>query len=112
MKALSPLIVFLILYLATSIIAQDFYKVPIAVAFLVSSVYALLTIKGTMNERIKVFANGVGISTIVLMLAIFILAGAFATSAKTLGAVDATVNFTLSILPEEAILPGIMLHFS
>ncbi|NLV53027.1 MAG: Na+/H+ antiporter NhaC family protein [Bacteroidales bacterium] len=109
MKALSPLIVFLILYLATSIIAQDFYKVPIAVAFLVSSVYALLTIKGTMNERIKVFAKGAGNSTIVLMLAIFILAGAFATSAKTLGAVDATVNFTLSILPEEAILPGIFL---
>ena len=109
MKALSPLFIFLILYLATSIIAQDFYKVPIAVAFLVSSVYALLTVKGTMHERIKVFAEGAGNPTMVLMLAIFILAGAFAASAKTMGAVDATVNLALKYLPEQAILPGIFL---
>lgn len=109
MKALSPLLVFLILYLATSIIAQDFYAVPIAVAFLFSSIYALLTLKGTMNERIKVFAKGSGNSTMVLMLAIFILAGAFAASAKTMGAVDATVNLALKYLPEQAILPGIFL---
>ncbi|MBP3213496.1 MAG: Na+/H+ antiporter NhaC family protein [Bacteroidaceae bacterium] len=108
-KALSPLILFLILYLATSIIAQDFYKVPIAVAFLVSAIYALLTIKGTMNERIKIFAQGAGSTTMVLMLAIFILAGAFAASAKTMGAVDATVNLALTHLPEQFILPGIFL---
>jgi len=109
MKALSPLIVFLILYLATSIIAQDFYKVPIAVAFLVSAVYALLTVKGSMNERIKIFAKGAGNPTMVLMLAIFILAGAFAASAKTMGAVDATVNLALKYLPEQFILPGLFL---
>lgn len=109
MKALSPLIVFLVLYLATSIIAQDFYKVPIAVAFLVSSVYALLTVKGTMNERIQIFAKGAGNPTMVLMLAIFILAGAFAASAKTMGAVDATVNMALKYLPEQTLLPGIFL---
>ncbi len=109
MKALSPLIVFLVLYLATSIIVQDFYKVPIAVAFLVSATYALLTVSGTMSERIKIFAKGAGNSTMVLMLAIFILAGAFAASAKTMGAVDATVNLALKYLPEQAILPGIFL---
>ena len=109
MKALSPLIVFLVLYLVTSIVAQDFYKVPIAVAFLVSSVYSLLTVKGTMNERIGIFAKGAGNPTMVLMLAIFILAGAFAAAAKTMGAVDATVNLALNYLPEQAILPGIFL---
>ena len=109
MKALSPLIVFLVLYLVTSIIAQDFYKVPIAVAFLVSATYALLTVRGTMNELIKIFAKGAGNSKMVLMLAIFILAGAFAASAKTMGAVDATVNLALKYLPEQAILPGIFL---
>lgn len=109
MKALSPLVVFLVLYLATSLIAQDFYKVPIAVAFLVSSFYALLTVKGTMNERINIFAKGAGNPTMVLMLAIFILAGAFAASAKTMGAVDATVNLALAYLPEQVILPGIFL---
>ena len=109
MKALSPLFVFLTLYLATSIVAQDFYKVPIAVAFLVSSAYALLTVRGTMSERIKVFATGAGNPTMVLMLAIFILAGAFAASAKTMGAVDATVNAALRYLPGQFILPGIFL---
>lgn len=109
MKALSPLIVFLILYLATSIIAQDFYKVPIAVAFLVSAVYALLTVKGSMNERIKIFSKGAGNPTMVLMLAIFILAGAFAASAKAMGAVDSTVNLALKFLPEQFILLGIFL---
>ena len=109
MKALSPLFVFLILYLATSIIAQDFYKVPIAVAFLVSSVYALLTVSGSMSERIKIFSKGAGNPTMVLMLAIFILAGAFAASAKTMGAVDSTVNLALKYLPEQFILPGIFL---
>lgn len=109
MKALSPLLVFLILYLATSIIAQDFYAVPIAVAFLFSSIYALLTLKGTLTERIKIFAKGSGNSTMVLMLVIFILAGAFAASAKTMGAVDATVNLALKYLPEQTILPGIFL---
>lgn len=109
MKALSPLLVFLILYLATSIIAQDFYKVPITVAFLVSAVYALLKVKGTMNERISIFAKGAGNPTMVLMLAIFILAGAFAASAKAMGAVDTTVNLALRYLPEQAILPGIFL---
>lgn len=109
MKALSPLVVFLSLYLVTSLIAQDFYKVPIAVAFLVSSFYALLTVKGTMNERINIFAKGAGNPTMVLMLAIFILAGAFAASAKTMGAVDATVNLALRYLPEQIVLPGIFL---
>lgn len=109
MKALSPLLLFLILYLATSIIAQDFYKVPIAVAFLVSSAYSLLMLKGTAEERIKVFAKGAGNSTMVLMLSIFILAGAFASTAKSLGSVDATVNMALHLLPEQFILPGIFL---
>jgi len=109
MKALSPLILFLLLYLATSIIAQDFYKVPIAVAFLISAIHALFTIKGSMAKRIEIFAGGAGSPTMVLMLSIFILAGAFAASAKTMGAVDATVSIALKYLPEQALLPGIFL---
>lgn len=109
MKSLSPLALFLVLYLATSIIAQDFYKVPITVAFLVSAAYSLLTVKGSVDERIAIFAKGAGNSTMVLMLSIFILAGAFAASAKAIGAVDATVNLTFQCLPEQFILPGIFL---
>lgn len=109
MYSLSPLFVFLTLYLVTSIIAQDFYKVPITVAFLISTIYAFTTLKGSVNKRIGVFAKGAGNSSMVLMLLIFILAGAFASSAKEVGAVDATVNATLRLLPLSLILPGIFL---
>lgn len=107
MKALSPLFVFLLLYLVTSIILQDFYKVPITTAFLVSSIYSILITKGNINERIKIFSKGAGNHDMMLMLWIFLLAGAFASSAKSMGAVDATVNLTLYLLPDSLLLPGI-----
>lgn len=109
MKALSPLFVFLVLYLVTSIIVQDFYKVPITVAFLVSALYSLFITKGSADKRMMIFAKGAGNQQMVLMLLIFILAGAFAASAKAMGAVDATVNLALRYLPESFILPGVFL---
>lgn len=108
--ALSPLLVFLCLYLVTSIIVNDFYKVPITVAFLVSSVYAILITTGlTLNERVYHFSLGASNKNIMLMLWIFILAGAFAESAKAMGAIDATVNLTLHILPDNLLLAGIFI---
>ncbi len=108
--ALSPLFVFLCLYLVTSLLVNDFYKVPITVAFLISSVYALYITKGiTTNERISLFSKGASNTNIILMLWIFILAGAFAQSAQAMGAVDATVNLTLHILPDRLLLAGIFL---
>ena len=107
--ALSPLMLFLCLYLVTSIIIGDFYKVPITVAFLVSSVYAIAITKGSVGERIEVFSRSAGSPNMMLMLWIFILAGAFASSAKSMGAVDATVNLTLTFLPHSLILAGIFL---
>lgn len=107
--ALSPLMLFLCLYLVTSIIIGDFYKVPITVAFLISSIYAVAITKGPVNERIEVFSKNAGSKNMMLMLWIFILAGAFASSAKSMGAVDATVNLTLTVLPHSLILAGIFL---
>lgn len=108
--ALSPLLVFLFLYLVTSIIANDFYKVPIVVAFLVSCIYAVLITKDTkLEERIKIFSKGAGNPNMMLMIWIFILAGAFAASAKNMGAIDATVNLTLHLLPDNLLLAGIFL---
>lgn len=109
MKALSPLFLFLALYLGVSIVAGDFYKVPVTVAFLVSSIYAIAISKGKISERVDHFSRGAGSSTVLLMVWIYILAGAFATSAKAMGAVDATVNLTLELLPASLLLPGIFL---
>lgn len=108
--ALSPLFVFLCLYLVTSLIVNDFYKIPITVAFLVSSVYAICITKGlSLNERIMQFSTGAADKNIMLMIWIFILAGAFAQSAKDIGAIDATVNLTLQLLPSNLLLAGIFL---
>lgn len=110
LRALSPLFVFLGLYLVTSILINDFYKVPITVAFAVSSIYAICITSGmSLNERITRFSRGASDSNMMLMIWIFILAGAFAQSAKAMGAIDATVNLTLQILPENMLLPGLFL---
>lgn len=108
-RALSPLLVFLLLYLVTSLILQDFYKVPITVAFLISSIYALSITKGKLSDNIKIFSKGAGDNNLLLMLWIFILAGAFASSAKEMGGIDAAVNASLRWLPSSAILPGLFL---
>ncbi len=108
--ALMPLVIFLCLYLVTSIIVDDFYKVPITVAFLAASVYAVATTKGlNLNDRVMQYSQGAADKNIMLMIWIFILAGAFAQSAKAMGSIDATVNLTLRLLPESLLLPGIFL---
>lgn len=105
--ALTPLAVFLIVYLLTSIIVGDFYKVPITVAFVISSIVSLFISKGTLNERIEHFSKGAANPNIMLMVWIFILAGAFAQTAKATGAVDATVNLAMDILPDNLLIAGI-----
>lgn len=107
--ALSPLMVFICIYLVTSIIIQDFYKMPITVAFMLASVYAVAITKGSINKRIEIFSKGAGSKNMMLMIWIFLLAGAFASSAKAMGAVDATVCATLRILPDSLLLPGIFI---
>ena len=89
--ALSPLLVFVVLYLVTSIIARDFYKVPITVAFMASSIYAIAITRGQLRKRVNVFSRGAGTPEMMLMIWIFVLAGAFANSAKVMGSIDATL---------------------
>ena len=108
--ALMHLVVFLCLYLVISLIVNDFYKVPITVAFLVASVYAVAATKGlSLNDRILQYSQGAANKNIMLMIWVFILAGAFAHSAKAMGAIDATVNLTLMLLPDNLLLAGIFI---
>lgn len=105
--ALAPLGVFLAVYLLVSIIVGDFYKVPITVAFVISSIVSILITKGSLNQRIESFSKGAANPNIMLMVWIFILAGAFAQTAKATGAVDATVQLALDILPDNLLIAGI-----
>ena len=103
--ALSPLLVFLLVYLVSSIVARDFYKVPVAAAFIIASAYAMLITRSVdkTDDKISIFSAGAGNRNVLLMIWIFVLAGAFAATAKDIGAIDATVNATLRILPGKLI---------
>ena len=108
--ALSPLLVFVCIYLLSSIVAKDFYAVPVASAFLIASVYAMLISRGeTLEKRIEAFSKGAGNKSVLLMIWIFIMAGAFASTAKAIGAIDATVNLALRILPGKLLYAGLFL---
>lgn len=108
--AISPLIFFVAIYLISSLIAGDFYKMPITIAFMLSCIYALAIFKGIpLKNRIETFCTGAGDKDIMLMLCIFVLAGAFANSAKATGCIEATVNLTLNVLPENMIIVGLFI---
>ena len=108
--ALSPIVVFILFYLVTSILAGDFYKIPITVAFMVSSIYAIAVFTGKpLMHRIDSYSRGAATEQMMLMIWIFVLAGAFAHSAKQMGSIDATVNLALSLLPPQMIFAGMFL---
>lgn len=107
--ALSPLLVFLCVYLISSIIAHDFYAVPITAAFIIAVIYAILITRRyeKLDKIVDIFSDGAGNRNVLLMIWIFVLAGAFASTAKDIGAIDATVDITLSILPDRLIMFGL-----
>ncbi len=108
--ALSPILVFLLVYLVGSIVAGNFYKVPISVAFVATAVYAVTLLRGmSTHQRVELFSRGAGQPNIMLMLWIFLLAGAFSSSAKAMGAIDATVNLSLQLLPDNLLLAGLFI---
>ncbi|MBR1409928.1 MAG: Na+/H+ antiporter NhaC family protein [Prevotella sp.] len=108
--ALSPIVVFILFYLVTSIVAGDFYKIPITVAFMVSSIYAIAIFGDRpLMHRINSYSRGAATEQMMLMIWIFVLAGAFAHSAKSMGSIDATVNLALSLLPPQMIFAGMFL---
>jgi len=111
-SALLPLIVFLILFIGTGAyltfqdVSMAFYQLSATVAILPAIVIAIMQFKGKLNQSIALFLQGVGESNIITMSFIYIMAGAFATVAKSIGGVDATVNFGLSLIPVDFIVPG------
>lgn len=109
MRALIPLVFFVVVYLVASVVAGDFYKVPITVAFTLTSVVAILISRGRLKKRLQVFSRGAGEPNLLLMIWIFVLAGAFANSAKEMGSISDVVNLTLGIVPSNALLAGLFL---
>ena len=108
--ALLPLVVFLGIYLVGSLLTGDFYKIPITVAGMVASIVAIaMSRRQTLTENVASYTSGATDHNIMLMIWIFILAGAFAASTKQMGAVDATVELTLRLVPARFLPAGIFL---
>lgn len=106
--AISPIGIFLICYLIISLAVGDFYKMPISVALLIASAWAVVIMRGqSIARRVEVFSSEAGSSNVMYMVWIFILAGAFASLAKATGSVESTVNLTLQYLPRTLIVPGL-----
>lgn len=114
LQALSPLFLLIVLIVAFTVYSVDSShqdtSLSLTVAFMISSIYAV-AISGGMpvRKRVDTYSKGAGANNLMLMLWIYVLAGSFAASAKAMGAVDATVNLALSILPASMILPGLFL---
>ena len=108
--ALSPLLVFFLLYLVISVAVQDFYAVPVTVAFTAAAICSVAIAKGkSITERVDLFSAGVANRNILMMVWIFVLAGAFAQSARDMGAIDATVRLTLHLLPDNLLLASVFI---
>ena len=108
--ALSPIAVFLVLYLVVSIAINDFYKMPLALAFIVASLWGVMSIRRVpLSQRIEIFSRGAANSNVLYMIWIFILAGAFSALAKGVGSIEATVALTMSVLPSQFIIPSMFI---
>lgn len=106
--ALSPALLFVLLYAVVSIVVGDFYVMPITVALLAASAWGLIVIgRNSLRERIEIFSRAAGHSDILYMIWIFVMAGSFASLAKGMGAITATVDLTLNIFPPSFMLPAI-----
>jgi Na+/H+ antiporter NhaC len=108
--ALLPFAVFLILFIGSGVITGDFYKFPVIVAITIAAAVALMMYrKVSFNQKVDIFTKGAGDANIMLMVVIFLLAGAFSEVAKGMGAVDSTVNLALSIIPQNLLMVGIFI---
>jgi Na+/H+ antiporter NhaC len=106
--ALFPFVVFLVLFIGAGVVIGDFYKFPVIVAILIAaSISLMMNPKESLTNKVEVFTKGAGDPNVMLMVIIFLLAGAFSEVTKGMGAVESTVNLALSIIPQNLLIVGI-----
>ena len=106
--ALSPLILFIVLFLGVGIATGDFTIMPLNVAVIVAAIFGLsIHRKVPFNKKVEVFAKGAGHSNILLMVLIYLLAGAFSQATEDMGGVKSTVNLGLTLIPENLLIVGL-----
>lgn len=113
-KGIVPLVSFLLIYMATGILNNDFEKMPLLIGMMIAIAIAFFLNKDkkqkiSFNQKLSIFAKGAGDETIILMIFIFMLAGGFYATAEAMGAVSSISNLGLTILPEQMLLPGLFI---
>ena len=110
LSGLLPVAVFLLLFIGSGVILDDFYSMPAIVAFVCALAVAFLqNPKRSFDDKLESVARSMGESNVMIMCLVFVLAGAFTGAVKSAGGVESTVNFALSILPTGIVLPGLFL---
>ncbi|UXR69329.1 Na+/H+ antiporter NhaC family protein [Staphylococcus sp. IVB6246] len=108
--ALIPLVVFIGLFLGAGILTKDFTFLPLNVAALIGVIVALLiNPKEKFTHKVEVFARKAGHPNIILMMLVFVLAGAFSQTAEAMGGVSSIVNLGLSLIPQHYLIVGIFI---
>ncbi|KYD19459.1 Na+/H+ antiporter NhaC family protein [Saccharococcus caldoxylosilyticus] len=108
--ALFPFVVFLVLFIGAGIAMGDFYKFPVIVAILIAaSISLMMNPKESLTKKVEVFTKGAGNADVMLMVIIFLLAGAFSEVTKKMGAVESTVNLALSVIPQNLLIVGLFI---
>ncbi|MDR2284938.1 MAG: Na+/H+ antiporter NhaC family protein [Sphingobacterium sp.] len=108
--ALLPLIAFVVIYFSVSLYLKDFYAVPVLVVFVLSLFIAFIQYpKKSFSDKLKHFSLGSGDENILIMILIFLLAGAFGSLSNSIGAISSTVNFALTYISPSFIVSGIFL---
>lgn len=108
--ALLPIVVFLLLFVGSGVLTGDFYTIPAVVGFLIALAVALCQNRTrSFQEKLTTACKGAGDETILTMVLIFILAGAFSGVVKAAGGVESTVNFGLSVIPPNLAVVGIFI---
>lgn len=108
--SLLPIVVMILLLIAFSVYYGGVSNAPLLVIFVITAIVSVALTRGIpLNERVKIFSKGAGSPNLLLMVWIFMLAGAFAASAKEMDAAGAMVDLTLRFLPAKFALTGLFL---
>jgi len=112
---LLPIALFVTLFVGSGIyftmlgLPNAFYQLSPLTAIIPAIALAWWLHKGSTQQKMNDFLDGIRHRDIITMCIIFLLAGAFSEITKQIGSVDATVNCALSFIPSHFLLIGIFL---
>lgn len=110
-----PILLFILLFVGSGVYftvlgtPNAFYQLSPITAIIPAIAFAWALHRGTTQQKMHDFLDGVRHRDIITMCIIFLLAGAFSEVTKQIGSVDATVNFALSFIPSQFLLIGLFL---